>query len=304
MKIPQTPEKSMLALMASEIEREATRLAFRFTDLRDRIRIVPTEAGVVTFGRIGGMEQHEASFPRVMRILAALPDRDGSEGALRALDKAHADGKLRPRPQNVGTHLQVGDAIGESIVENLAQGTTYANAKNGRDVKSIPREYVVASPDAIIVGLMEKGGAHGHWRRASQIAGNGLKPTRGSRNALPQLRGLHADLKRCAAEARHSLDKPGQAERFLAYHRMISCVRTMLVKASGPYSRPEASERIFLDVRRRDSLPLLRQGLPDTFAGGKVHAEIRDELAAIDARKIELGREMAAERPRDASPAP
>lgn len=302
MKRPETPEKAMLTLMASEIEREAGRLAFRFTDLRDRIRIVPTEVGVVTFGRIGGMEQNEASFTRVMRVLAGLPDREGSEGALRALERAYGAGELKPRPQNVGTHLQVGDSIGNSVVENLAQGTTYDNAKNGRDVKSIPREFVVASADKIIVGLMEKGGEHGHWKRASQIAGNGLRPTRGSRNALPQLRRLHAELQRGVVEARYRLDKPGQVERFLAYHRMISCVRTMLVKAAGPYSPPEAAERIFLDARRRDCLPLLNRGLPDSFAGSKVYAEIRSELAGIDARKVELGRELAAARPRNAAP--
>lgn len=300
------PEKQIIALMTDEIERETTRLSFRFTDLRDRIRIHATEPGVVAYGRIGGgMGEREASFVGVMRVLATLPDRDGSERALDALEKAYDEGRLKPRPQDVGTHLQVGDRIGDAVVETLTLGTTHDDAKNGCDVRSIPRETVVASPERIIVGLRSEGADHGFWRRASQMPGNGLRPTRGSRNALPHLRRLHSGLKRIAFEAKLNLDRPGNADRFLAYDRMATCVGTMLVKAAGPYSSPHAAERIHLDARRRDCLPLLRRGLPDTLAGARVHHDIREELAAIEARKVELGREMAEARPRTTrSPAP
>lgn len=296
---PETPERALSRLMTAEIEREANRLAFRFVDLRSRIRIFPSGPGEVSYGRNDGMTVREASFPRVMQVLAKLSDRDGSESALSALDKAAEAGRLRPRPLNVATHLQVGDRIGDATVASLTKGTTYDNAKNGRDVFSIAREELIAQPGNVIVGLA--GGDQSYWRRASQIAGCGLIPTRGSRNHLPQLRRLHADLRKGMTEALYQLDKPGMVERCLAYHRMGSCVRTMLAKAAGPYSPPHAAERIFLDMRRRDNLALMAR-LPATFAGERVGAELRGELTVVNARKVDLGREMAEARPRSAAP--
>lgn len=295
------PAKALSKLITEEIERETVRLAFRFTDLRARLRIYPVEPGVVEFGRIGDMQVWQASFFSVMRVLRTLPDRAGSEDAMKALEAAWEAGKIKPRPQDVPTHLQVGDTVGDGTVVGLTRGTSYENAKTGRDVRSIPRADVLAAPGNVIISLSSTHDGIGWWRRASQIEGAGLRSSRGSRDTIPHLRRLHAQCSRDLATFTSGIDRLGNTDRLLGYHRMKTSLGTLLCLAAHPQSDPLRAERIYLKRQRTDAISLMARLPGGSFAAERVERALRDDLAQIPVRRREI---MSLLRVPAASPSP
>lgn len=304
----QGPGRLMVELMAREIEREKARLSFTFDAPANRLSLGGSAPGVLSFSEPYGSYK-EVSFVIGMRLLAALPPREGSLPARRVLSKAWNEGTASPIPRNDPAWVQVGDILGKGRVTGITVGHDYDSAKNGREVRSLPRQALTSASTAERTILSVDGPEGGWWRRGTQVASLLQKPAREGRGELRRLRRDHALLQRDYDETFRQVRRgDGSPEKLLAYHGMLTASRRMLETAGREPGPADRAERTLVRQRVRDLKALTRELRKEEYWGNgaadKAEKLAKAELAAFRDRRSALDERIEAASERTAAPAP
>jgi hypothetical protein len=277
------PAHEMQRLMQAEAARESRRLGLHFDAPADRLTVSAPSPGVLYFRR-GHGGGNEVSFAVAMALLAGLPDHAGSSAVSKVLDKAARDPSGSPYPPNDPAWLQVGDLIGGGRVSGIRSGHSYDTAKNGDDVRSVPRRALLAHASAERIIVIVDGPDGGWWRRGTQLSGHLRKPAAEGREQLARLRRDHAALGRILRDERAKVVREnGDPERLLAYAGMLAASRRMLDVVHRPDASPLRGEVLHLR-RLRDDLRTLGTRIDRDSPLGKAAVAVDREAKATGLR--------------------